>query len=222
MIRYQSLHSVRMLRVLGNFPEKTVFNDNESEASRRMQEADDWELVAQAQAGDMEAFTALVRRYQAPVMHFCRRMVGSPQDAEEVAQECFVRLHRHLRRLQPRARFSTMLFGIARNLALNAVRDAARRPAPAPAEAMDRPVADPAFSPARRAQVREIESALERGLAMLSPEHREVLLLREFQGMDYETMAKVLRCRKGTVRSRLARAREQLREYLFVLGGDLL
>ncbi len=207
---------------LGNFPEKTVFNDKESEASRRMREVDDWELVAQAQAGDMAAFAALVRRYQAPVMHFCRRMVGSPQDAEELAQECFVRLHRHLRRLQPRARFSTMLFGIARNLALNAVRDASRRPAHAPPEELGRPVPDTAASPERRAQVREIESALEQGLAMLSPEHREVILLREFQGMDYETMARVLRCRKGTVRSRLARAREQLREHLIALGGELL
>lgn len=205
-----------------NFLETMVFNFNESEASQRMREVDDWELVAQAQAGDANAFAMLVRRYQAPVIHFCRRMLGSPQDAEDIAQECFVRLHRHLWRIQPKAQFSTMLFGIARNLTINALRDAARRPPRADTDDHAAPRAGMNADPARQAQAREIESALEQGMAKLSPEHREALLLREFQGMDYAAMAQVMRCRIGTVRSRLARAREALREHLLAQGDELL
>lgn len=185
---------------------------------------DDWELVARAQAGNMNAFAALVTRYQGPVIHFCQRMTGSAEDAEDVAQEAFVRLHRHLKRLQPQAKFSTVLFGIARNLALNYLRDMKRRGrgqnqplenAPQVAEKdMRRPDAE--------ARVEEIGGVLAEGLKRLSPDHREVLVLREIQGMDYDSIAVVLKCRKGTVKSRLARARDQLREQLVELGGEWL
>lgn len=78
-----------------------------------MSDADDWALVERARGGDMPAFASLVRRYQTPVIHFCQRMCGSLPDAEDLAQESFVRLYRHLPRLQPKARFSTVMFGIA-------------------------------------------------------------------------------------------------------------
>jgi RNA polymerase sigma-70 factor (ECF subfamily) len=67
-----------------------------------------------------------------------------------------------------------------------------------------------------------MESMIERGIALLSPEHREILVLREVNGMDYEAIAGVLKCRKGTVKSRLARAREQLRDHVLAMGGELL
>jgi len=190
-----------------------------------MQEVDDWELVARTQAGDNTAFAELVRRYQVPVIHFCRRMLDSLQDAEDVAQDSFVRLHRSVRRLRPEAKFSTVLFGIARNLALNHLRDADRRGRGRmqPFEAMSRePSGGQADQPDHQARRQEIEAALEAGIAKLSKEHREVLLLREFQGLDYSSIARIVRCRKGTVRSRLARAREQLCARLRESGGDLL
>ncbi|MBI5094373.1 MAG: sigma-70 family RNA polymerase sigma factor [Candidatus Hydrogenedentes bacterium] len=85
----------------------------------------DWELVARAQSGDLQAFAELVSRYQTPVIHFCRRMVGSLQDAEDLAQDSFVRVYRYLPRLRPEAKFSTVVFGMARNLTLNYLRDSA-------------------------------------------------------------------------------------------------
>lgn len=188
-----------------------------------MPQLDDWELVAQAQAGDLNAFAVLVRRYQAPVIHFCQRMTGSAEDAEDVAQEAFVRLHRHLKRLQPQARFSTVIFGIARNLTLNYLRDMKRRgrgqsqpldTTPLPDDEGRRPDAE--------ARVGEIERLLAEGIAQLSPDHREVLVLREIEGLDYDAIAAILKCRKGTVKSRLARAREQLRQRLVALGGEEL
>jgi RNA polymerase sigma-70 factor (ECF subfamily) len=155
-------------------------------------------------------------------------MVGSTEDAEDLAQATFVRLHRHLKRLQPQAKFSTVLFGIARNLTLNHLRDTKRR-GRGKTQSIDAQVSDTqelaaaeSGRPDQKARLHEIERTLEEGIALLSRDHREVLVLRELQGMDYDSMAVILRCRKGTIKSRLARAREQLRQRLIELGGDLL
>lgn len=186
-----------------------------------MHESDDWELVARARGGDRAAFAELVRRYESPVMHFCLRMVLSREDAEDLAQDAFVRLHRHLPRLEPRAKFSTLLFGIARNLALNHLRDRQRR-----GGAGHRPLeaavlrAPPDDRPDRGAHLREIEELITEGLNRLRPEHREILILRERMGMDYGAIADILNCQLGTVKSRLARAREQLRIEIAALGGE--
>lgn len=183
----------------------------------------DWDLVARAQTGDRAAFAELVRRYHVPVIHFCQRMVGSRQDAEDLAQESFIRLHRYLARLQPDARFSTALFGIARNLTLNFLRDERRRGQDITKPLSEAPPADALQrTPAERARLKEIELAVTQGIAQLPPNHREVLLLRELQGMDYDSIAKVAGCPKGTIKSRIARAREQLRQRLLALGGDEL
>jgi len=186
-----------------------------------MYERDDWELVACAQAGDQEAFAVLVRRHQLPVIRFCQRMTRSASDAEDLAQETFVRLHRHLRRLRPEAKFTTALFGIARNLTLNFLRGQKRREwlwrSPPPLLEKAAPLQS---QPSEAARVSEIGAALEAGLGRLSPDHREVLLLREFEGLDYREIARVTGCRIGTVRSRLARAREQLRGEIETMGGQ--
>lgn len=188
-----------------------------------MNDTDDWELVARAKAGDMESFAVLVRRYQGPVVHFCQRMTGTVEDAEDIAQECFVRLHRYLNRLEPQAKFSTVLFGMARNLTLNHLRDTKRRGRGMSDPLDNRPIAADALTqPDRKAHISEIESLLQRAMELLSPEHREVLLLREIQGMDYDTIAATVKCQKGTVKSRIARAREQLRAKLVEIGGDIL
>ncbi len=192
-----------------------------------MNEVSDWELVARAQRGELKAFAELVRRYQTPVIHFCRRMLGSLEDAEDLAQDSFVRIHRHLPRLKPQAKFSTVLFGIARNLTLNHLRDTARRGRGVTHSLSregetDEPIRDEGLRPDRQTRLREIEAMIERAMEALSPEHREVLVLRELNGLDYEAIAEVTKCRRGTVKSRLARAREQLRVQLIELGGDKL
>ena len=175
----------------------------------------------------MDAFAELVERYQQPVIHFCQRMLGSRQDAEDVAQESFVRVYRYLDRLEPNAQFSTVLFGMARNLTLNYIRDMKRRgrgKTQSLAMEDDRELAihDETNRPDRQVRLMEIEQLIDTALGMLSPEHREVLVLRELQGMDYETIARITKSRKGTVKSRLARAREQLKARVTELGGDLL
>lgn len=185
-----------------------------------MSDAEDWALVERARDGDMQAFAALVRRYQGPVIHFCQRMCGSLPDAEDVAQEAFVRIYRHLGRLEPNARFSTVLFGIARNLALNHLRDSGRRGRGRTDVLEGAALAtSSAAGPEALARAAELKTMVGNGIARLSTEHREVLLLRDVQGLDYEAIAEVLQCQRGTVKSRLSRAREQLRALLMEMGA---
>jgi RNA polymerase sigma-70 factor (ECF subfamily) len=187
-----------------------------------MNEVDDWALVARAQSGDRAAFAALVRRYAVPLAHFCQRMTGSAEDGEDLAQEALVRLHRHLPRLAPQARFSTVLFGIARNLTLNHLRDTARRGRGKTQPLEAQPLAaEAARQPDRQARFRELETLVQQAIGLLSEEHREVLLLRETQDMDYAQIAETLAIAPGTVKSRIARAREQLRIRLIELGVNL-
>lgn len=192
-----------------------------------MSEHSDWELVALANDGDMDAFAELTRRYQRPIIHFCQRMVKSREDAEDIAQESFIRVFRYLDRLTPSAKFSTLLFGIARNLTLNFIRDAGRRGRGVTYsihddDGQERVLTDERLRPDRAARLNEIESLIDEGLSMLSPKHREVLVLRELNGLDYNTIALIVKCRKGTVKSRIARAREQLRRNLENLGAEHL
>jgi len=186
----------------------------------------DWELASRTREGDMHAFGELVRRYETPVVNFCQRMLGSREDAEDVAQECFLRVYRARGRLRPDAKFSTLLFGIARNLSLNAIRDAGRRrrgrlQSLTTENAEELAVHDQTHRPDRAARVHELAGLIEQAIGLLSPEHREVLVLREMEGLDYSAIARITRCQKGTVRSRLARAREQLRLRLVELGGEI-
>ncbi|GMV99298.1 MAG: RNA polymerase sigma24 factor [Candidatus Hydrogenedentota bacterium] len=186
----------------------------------------DWDLIARAQGGDLNAFEALVKRYEHPLVNFCQRMVGSQEDAQDIAQESFVRVYRYLDRLHPQAKFSTVLFGMARNLTLNFLRDQRRRgrdrlQSLVRDDDTERLVADEAYRPDRATHLRELEALIQSALAQLTPEHREVLVLRELHGMDYEAVAGIVGCRKGTVKSRLARAREQLRIRLLEMGGEL-
>lgn len=188
-----------------------------------MSEIEDWALIARAQGGDMDAFQVLIVRYQRPVIHFCYRMLRSEQDAEDIAQEVFIRVYRYLKRLTPQAKFSTVLFGIARNLCLNFVRDMNRR-----GRGMGQPLdAQSALEsnvrlPSQEVHLKEIEACIQAAMDTLSDDHRMVLFLRDVEGLDYEEIGRVMKCRKGTVKSRLARAREQLRQTLIQNGDDLL
>ena len=198
-----------------------------AKSSAEMSDRSDWDLVSDARDGDMRAFAELVKRYERPVVHFCQRMIRSREDSEDIAQETFVRVFRYLDRLRPEAKFSTLLFGIARNLALNFIRDSGRRGrgitfSLTDEDNQERSLEDERLRPDRTARLHEIDSMIEDGMALLSPKHREVLILRELNGLDYNSIAEIVKCRKGTVKSRIARAREQLRIHMQQLGGEQL
>ena len=186
---------------------------------------DDRALVRAAQRGEEQAFRSLVERYQRRVVQLALGMTKDPDEAMDIAQETFVRVHRYLPSFKGDSSFFTWTYRIAMNLCLDAQRRRGRSERVELDEgdeaeieaAMDPPSAALA-GPQRQALNSELRGRIEEALAGLSENHRAILLLREVEGLSYEELAKVLGIRKGTVMSRLFHARlkmqNKLREYL--------
>src|SRR5437660_1489813 len=187
--------------------------------------ADDRKLVRAAQKGDAQAFRELVVKYQRRVYQLALGMMKDPDDAMDISQETFVRVHRYLPSFKGDSSFFTWTYRIAMNLCLDAQRrkgrvtrvDAEEGDEAEIEAAMDPPSAALA-GPQRSVLNAELRDRIEEALASLSENHRAILLLREVEGLSYEDLAKVLGIRKGTVMSRLFHARlkmqSKLREYL--------
>ena len=181
------------------------------------------ELVRAAQRGDDSAFEELVRTYEKRVYHLALRMCGNVDDAYEVAQEAFLSAWKGMRFFRGDSSFSTWLYRLTSNAAIDFLLRQRRQWGSDGVSLDDEntflEVADPAPSPHQQAERLELRDALARGLGALSPEHRQVLLLRELQGLTYEEIAAALELDLGTVKSRIARAREKLRKYLVASGN---
>ncbi len=167
-----------------------------------MDEPDPAQVRAAAQ-GDVEAFTALVRAWQEPVWRFLCHLVGDRTTAEDLTQEVFLRAHRSLHGVRERARFSTWLFAIARNAAI----DLHRREVRGGAVLRLVGAASPAPAP-------DDDVALRLGLASLSPKLREALVAVEVLGLPYHEAARVLGVPEGTVKSRTFHARRAMVAWL--------
>jgi len=169
-------------------------------------------LLARLRAGDPRAFEELVVTYQHRVFGVALRMLGSRAEAEEIAQEVFLRAHRAMAEFRGEARLSTWLYAIVSRLCLNRLESPDRRVARGDAALADIAAATPdAFAEAERA---ELDAALHAAIAELPDERRLVLVLRDIDGLSYEQIAETLALDLGTVRSRLHRARMQLKEKL--------
>ena len=170
---------------------------------------EDQRLMLAFQAGDRRAFETLFARYSRPLVAFLGRMVPDRGRAEELAQEVFVRVYRARERYEPRARFSTWLFGIAHRLALNELALAYRtRERPLEA-ARDLPGEDPASLDDQLDARRKIE-LLREALVKLPERQRAALVLRSEQGLGYEEIGEALGASVASVKSLLHRARERL------------
>jgi len=185
------------------------------------QPADDV-LVAQAQRGDAAAFGRLVERHQDALFNGICRMVGRREDAEDLAQEAFVKAFRAIGRFEGRSSFFTWLYSIAHNLVISHRRKtgSARRLRPLSLQHGsddEEPGIDPrdsADGPDTLAERLETRERVERAIAELHDDYRAVIVMRDIQGLDYQAMAEVLQCPQGTVKSRLHRARLALRDRL--------
>ena len=186
---------------------------------------DDRTLVKAAQTGDAQAFRALVERYQRRVVQLALAMTKDADEAMDIAQETFVRVHRYLPSFKGDSSFFTWTYRIAMNLCLDAQRRKGRlervdveQGDEAEIEAAMDPPSAALAGPQRQVLNAELRDRIEEALASLSDNHRAILLLREVEGLSYEDLAKVLGIRKGTVMSRLFHARlkmqNKLREYL--------
>ena len=180
------------------------------------------QLLQAARRGREDAFEELVRLYEKRVYHLALRMCGNAEDAYEIAQEAFLSVWKGLRFFRGESSFSTWLYRLTSNAAIDFLRRQRRQGADGPSlddEDSFVEVADPSPSPHQQAETLELRQALVQGLNTLSPEHRKVLLLRELQGLSYEEIAACLELDLGTVKSRIARAREKLRKYLLSSGN---
>lgn len=179
---------------------------------------DDHRLIAACLAGETAAFGELVRRYQDRLFNTVYRLVDNAEDAQDVVQDAFLNAYQSLDSFKGDSRFFTWLYRIAVNTAISHRRrqrvalsiDADRNGAGALQPLDDSTFSRPGEALERAEEDRRVQQALRR----LSPEHRTVLILKDIEGQKYEAMAEVLQVPIGTIRSRVHRARAELRELL--------
>ena len=184
-------------------------------------QARDLEWMRRVQAGDTEAFRALIQEYQGRVAAGIARMTGSGTDPEEVAHEVFVRVWRSAHRYRPSAKLTTWLFTIARNLVLNEIRYKTRHPtvsrdaqATGPTALSEEPVENAARRPDAVLLDAELQMAIDAALQTPPENQRTAVVLRRYEDLSYEEIALVLEVSVSSVKSLLFRARTTLREAL--------
>lgn len=181
----------------------------------------DQELIDQTLQGQTAAFGILIRRYQDRLFNSMVHFLRNQSDAEDVVQDAFLLALRKLNTFQGNSQFYTWLYRIARNTAISKLRR--KKPtvsldATIAKQRLDFPDDGPA--PSDQMERRERQMGLMAAMDQLSGEHREILILREMDELDYETISEILELPTGTVRSRLHRARSQLKELLTHAGVD--
>ncbi|CAN5372940.1 sigma-70 family RNA polymerase sigma factor [soil metagenome] len=175
-------------------------------------------------ANDQAAFAELVSRFQHRLVGVMNHLVGNTDEAEDLAQEVFLRVYRTRERYTPKAKFSTWLFTIANNLALNSLRDRQRRPhqsllvggesgplGPRPQENLENKKAVP---PTQNIQMQEMAGIVRRALDELNERQRMAVVLNKFEDMGYAEIADVMGLTSKAVKSLLSRARGKLRDAL--------
>jgi RNA polymerase sigma-70 factor (ECF subfamily) len=183
---------------------------------------DDGVLVSEYLSGQSRAFDAIVDRYQTRLLNFIYRTVGDRERAEDLVQEVFIRVHRHLARFDRTKKFSTWIYTIASNLAKNELRNRSRNPLvlfqaiTQGWEDEERPLEfeDTSSRPDDLFRKRHVRSLVENTVAQLPEHHRQVFVLRELEGRSYEEIAEITHCNLGTVKSRLNRARSSFAEII--------
>lgn len=178
-------------------------------------------IVHKAQQGDTQAFSQLVETYQGPVYRLILRMGLSPADAEEVAQEAFIAAWKGLPRFRGDSRFSTWLYQLATHGAIDFLRREKRHRNTVDIDQCSE-LTDGENTPEKAAMAQSEAQGVAAALKELSPEYREILLLRYMQELEYDEIARTLKLPAGTVKSRLNRAKAQLKEILLRQGNFLI
>lgn len=175
--------------------------------------------------GDVNAFEHLVHAYEKTVYNLALRSLGNRQDAEDVTQEAFLKAYRSLSSYRGDSKFSVWLYRIVTNLCLDQLRAKQRRPTQSltvendEGETDELEISDEYFSPERLLDRKLTRESVQRGLASLPDDARQILLLRELQGLSYEEIGLTLGLEPGTVKSRIFRARKRLCAYLMQDGN---
>jgi RNA polymerase sigma-70 factor, ECF subfamily len=178
-------------------------------------------LVKKARGGDEEAFGELVKMYHQRVCNLVYGLVNNAEDASEIAQQTWVKVWNKLDSFKEDSKFFTWVYRVASNTGLDFLRHKSRLREDVLLDGVE-PAVDPDLDravsqnprPDRELAQSEIREVFEKSLESLSPDHRMALILREVDGLSYEEIAKIARCRKGTVMSRIFYARKKMQEKL--------
>jgi RNA polymerase sigma-70 factor (ECF subfamily) len=195
--------------------------------TRRLSELDDSQVVAQFLAGEKRAFNELVGRYHMRLLNFIYRTIGDRDRAEDLVQETFIRVYRHLHRFDQSKKFSTWAYTIASNLAKNELRNRSRSPLvlfqmiKKNWDADHRPLEweDNTYRPDDLYRKRHLKDTVDRAVAQLPEHHRVVFVLREMEGKTYEEISEITGVNLGTVKSRLNRARNNFAQIIQPMLG---
>lgn len=189
----------------------------------RVVKTDESSLIASAQRGRVDAFNHLVLAYQQQVYNLAYRIIGEPAAAADATQEAFISAFQHISRFRGGS-FRSWLMRIVSNACYDELRRRKRRPATPLDELGDYDEeANPALvngheGPAQYAERQELARTIQAGIATLPPDQRIVIVLSDVQGMSYQEIAEATEASLGTVKSRLARGRSKLRDYLRAHG----
>jgi len=182
------------------------------------EQLDDRALVARILGGDRDRFTELVKRYEKRVINYVYRITHRYEDAHDLAQDIFVKVYLALDRYDPKYQFSTWLFRIAQNASIDVLRKktVAEVPLTKPGddETKEREFADTGVSPYRALKNKQLSAAIDVAVRNLPPDYRELIRLRHFAELSYEEIASMKKLPLGTVKNKLFRARNLLKDAL--------
>ena len=179
----------------------------------------DCDLVARALAGADADFEELVRRYQRPIVSYVYRMIGDYEAALDLTQEVFIKVYNSLARYRPEYKFSTWIYRIAHNAAIDHLRRAGPRTQELEGEdGYVRPFAAGTISPEQESERKERRAEIEDVVRALPPAYRELIILRHGHDLSYDEIAEVTGLPLGTVKNRIFRAREAMRSPLVARG----
>jgi len=204
---------------------KVLVNDRvqeERSPREQLKQLDDSAVVAAHLAGNRRAFGELVERYQNRLLNFIYRTTGDRERAEDLVQETFIRVYRHLHRFDQTKKFSTWIYTISSNLAKNELRNRSRNPLVLfqtlmkNRQADERPLEweDNTYRPDDLFRKRHLKSQVDAAVDQLPEHHRTVFILREMEGKTYEEIADITATNLGTVKSRLNRARNNFAQLI--------
>lgn len=184
----------------------------------------DHELVTRAQLGSETAYRELLDRYQRPVFSIILRMIRDREQAEDLAQETFVRVFNHIGRYDPRYKFSSWIFKIATNLTIDWIRrkelntvsiDGSRNAVTSDEmEASAITIVSEDENPEELLEAKELGEEIEQAIGKLRPEYRAAILLRHVEGREYQEIAEIMALPLGTVKTYIHRGRNELRDTL--------
>ena len=181
-------------------------------------------VVRRAKKGDQDAFEQLVTRYEKKVYSLAYHYAGNEQDAMDISQEAFLRVYRFLPQFNEDSQFSTWLYRVTSNVCKDYLRKRNTRAAFSLSGEQDgeeylMEAPDLRYNPEDLLEQKEMRRQIREGLEQLNPDHREILVMRDVMGLTYGEIASSLELEEGTVKSRIARAREKLRQKLMEKGN---